>query len=296
MLFLAVNIVARAQTSSDASWNARMAALDEERAAQAGVAASIVFDDSGSMNDRDKIGSAKRAFQSWIESAPPGYRFGLTALNSGRLVELKRDNKAEILAAVSHLRAAGGTPLADAIARVGADIRKRRAAGALYERQVLVVLTDGEDSTNRGARGVQEELERLRRENVEVVALGFQGEGNYLRAAATHFFSPENAADIRRGLDVIAAEIGDPADLVVDGPTRERMQRITATSPVAAAPAPTTAPDAVAAAQVTPAPTTTPAPPARRNRAFSGRHTTFIFVLILAFFFVRALVRRSSKR
>ncbi len=66
---------------------------------------------------------------------------------------LQRNDRAQILAAVDQLRAAGGTPLADTIAQVGTAIRERRAAGALYERQVVVILTDGEDNTDRGDPG-----------------------------------------------------------------------------------------------------------------------------------------------
>ena len=43
-------------------WNARMAALQEEHDSQAGVAVSIVFDDSGSMDDNHKLVMAKKAF------------------------------------------------------------------------------------------------------------------------------------------------------------------------------------------------------------------------------------------
>ncbi len=47
-----------------------MASLQEEHDAQAGVAVSIVFDDSGSMNDNHKLAMAKKAFRAWIEHAP----------------------------------------------------------------------------------------------------------------------------------------------------------------------------------------------------------------------------------
>ena len=193
-----------------------MAALQEEQDAQAGVAVSIVFDDSGSMNDHHKLSMAKQAFRTWIEHAPDSYRFGLVAINAGELVSLQRNDRAQILAAVDHLTAAGGTPLARTIAGAGAAIRQRRAAGAVYERQVVVILTDGEDTTRRGIQGVQEEIRRLRADGVEVIAFGYQGEGDYMRGSATHFYSPENEQDISRGLNAIGSEIGDPSDVVVD--------------------------------------------------------------------------------
>ena len=203
-----------------------MDALDEERDAQAGVAVSIVFDDSGSMNDDRKLVMAKQAFHAWLEHAPDNDRFGLTALNAGPLVSLQRHDKDQVLTAVDRLRARGGTPLADTIAAVGREIHARRAAGAPYERQVMVILTDGEDTSDRGIKGVQQEIRRLRADGVEVIAFGYQGEGDYMRGSATHFFSPENGEDIAKGLSVIGSEIGDTSDVVVDAPTRAGMTRV----------------------------------------------------------------------
>ena len=131
-----------------------MAALDEERDAQAGVAVSIVFDDSGSMDDNHKLIMAKQAFHAWLERAPDNDRFGLTAINAGPLVKLARNDKKQVLAAVDRLHAGGGTPLADTIAAVGKIIRQRRASATPYERQVMVILTDGEDTSDRGIAGV----------------------------------------------------------------------------------------------------------------------------------------------
>ena len=216
-------------------WNARMAALQEEHDAQAGVAVSIVFDDSGSMDDNDKLVMAKKAFRTWIEHAPDTYRFGLEALNAGVLVPLQRHDRAQVLAAVDHLRASGDTPLADTIAQTAKAIQKRRAAGAEYERQVVVVLTDGEDNTRRGPKGVQQEIRALRASGVEVIAFGYQGEGDYMRGSATHFYSPENGQDIGKGLDAIGSEIGDTSDVVLDDATRAQMQKVAAATPVAPA-------------------------------------------------------------
>ena len=203
-----------------------MAALDEERDAQAGVAVSIVFDDSGSMDDNHKLIMAKQAFHAWLERAPDNDRFGLTAINAGPLVKLARNDKKQVLAAVDRLHAGGGTPLADTIAAVGKIIRQRRASATPYERQVMVILTDGEDTSDRGIAGVQQEIRRLRGDGVEVIAFGYQGEGDYMKGSATHFFSPENGEDIAKGLNVIGSEIGDTADVVVDDATRAAMSKV----------------------------------------------------------------------
>ena len=265
-----------------------MAALDEERNAQAGVAVSIVFDDSGSMNDNRKLSMAKQAFRAWLERAPENDRFGLTAINAGVLVKLQRNDKPQVLAAVDHLRARGGTPLADTIAAVGKGIQQRRAAGSPYERQVMVILTDGEDTSERGIAGVQEEIRRLRANGVEVIAFGYQGEGDYMRGSATHFFSPENAEDIAKGLNVIGSEIGDTTDVLVDAPTRTAMASVALPVPGKSVPV------------ATPMPTLTPRPfsptnssPATPSHAqHNGLGGSRIVLLAVAFVVFRLFRRR----
>lgn len=276
---------ARAQsTGGDAGWNAQFAALDEERNAQVGVAVSIVFDDSGSMAEHNKMPMAKQAFQTWIAGAPESYRFGLVALNAGPLVTLKRNNKAEILAAVNRLRPSGDTPLADTIAKVDGAIRQRRAAGALYERQVAVILTDGEDNSKRGISGVQDEINRLRADRVEVIAFGYQHEGGYMRGCATHFFSPDNEQDIQRGLNAVGSEIGDTADVVVDDATRAKMQAMTPTAAAVAA----ANPDRAASQPAQPAQT----PP--RSVARPQSHWLFkTMLIVIAVYFLFGRRRRK---
>ena len=293
-LFVAASSGWAQDNQSNAGWNARMAALQEEHDAQAGVAVSIVFDDSGSMNDNHKLTMAKQAFHTWIEHAPDSYLFGLEAINAGVLVPLQRNDRPQILAAVDRLRAAGDTPLADTIAQTAAAIQKRRAQGAQYERQVVVILTDGEDNTRRGPKGVQQEIRALRAKGVEVIAFGYQGEGDYMRGSATHFYSPENGQDISKGLDAIGSEIGDTSDVVVDDATRAQMEKVAAAVPLAQAKtaAPSSAgttssvkpfsPDAA-----TPAPTRPSRQAVQQMNRRSGSHTGvwvgIAIVLFLAF-------------
>ncbi len=280
-------------TPPEAGWNARMTSLQEEQDAQAGVAVSIVFDDSGSMDDNHKLAMAKKAFRTWIEHAPDSYRFGLVALNAGQLVPLQRNDRAQILTAVDHLRAGGGTPLAQTIARVAKGISARRAGGSVYERQVVVVLTDGEDTSNRGIKGVQEEIRRLCANRVEVIAFGYQGEGDYMRESATHFYSPENEQDIGKGLNAIGSEIGDTSDVVVDDATRSLMRNIAVSVPVQATstPTPTTTPaEPFSPYRATPPPQPTATPPTHHARG-SGTGMRWL-ALIAIFVVIRSLRRR----
>ncbi len=296
-LLAALGIVRAQEFAPDRAWKERFAALQEEQDAQAGVAVSIVFDDSGSMNDNHKLAMAKKAFRAWIEHAPDGYRFGLVALNAGVLVPLQRNDHLQILAAVNRLVADGDTPLAQTIARAGADIRQRRAAGAVYERQVVVILTDGEDTTRRGIKGVQQEIRNLCANRVEVIAFGYQGEGDYMRGSATHFYSPENEQDISKGLNAIGSEIGDTSDVVVDGSTRAAMQNATV-APIAT-PAPADSPPPTPTRQNRQAPFSPYAPPASasptpvapRARHANGNPLPWM-VLIGVFVLLRSIGRR----
>ena len=276
-VLLAVPTMRAQENQPAAAWKLRLAALQEEYNAQAGVAVSIVFDDSGSMNDNHKLSMAKQAFRSWIEHASDSYRFGLRAINAGELVPLQRNDRAQLLAAVQKMRAAGTTPLADTIAKAADEIRRRRAAGALYERQIVVVLTDGEDNSKRGIPGVQEEMNRLRQESVEVIAFGYQGEGEYMSDCATHFFSPENGQDISKGLNAIAAEVNDTSDVVIDDATRKIMASLPGVASMQSAPV------------IEPA---VAAPPAVPARAVRKQHPFLLWLGI----FVGVMLIRSALR
>ncbi len=281
MLLLLLGSGAQAQdTPPDAAWKTRLSSLQEEYNAQAGTALFIIFDDSGSMNDENKLVMAKKAFRAWVEHAPEAYRFSLTTLNEGTPVQLARNNRAQILAAVDKLRASGRTPLADTISNVRDAIVKYRAAGALYVRQVVVILTDGEDNTDRGDQGVRDEMNRLRSEGVEVIAFGYKGEADYLNGAATHFYSPNNGQDISKGLNAIDSEVRDTSDVVVDNATRKAMQTLPVVTTMQSAPVPMT----TAAA--------TPPPAAPRKSRGSGWLWVGAFIGIMM---IRSAFRRNRK-
>ena len=134
---------------------------------------------------------------------------------------------------------------------------------------------------------------------MEVIAFGYQGEGDYMRGSATHFYSPENGQDISKGLDAIGSEIGDTSDVVLDDATRAQMQKVAATLPVAQAnlltPTPTTAdhrvqpfsPDAV-----TPTPTKPSRQAVQQMNRRSGSHTGLWVVVAIVLFLAFSRGRR----
>lgn len=247
-----------------------MSKLEEERLDQSGTVITIVFDDSGSM-EGDRINQAKAAFREWVLTVPDDYRIGLVALNAGKLCDWSRGNKSQVADAVAKIRVSGGTPLADTIGRVLADIKKRQQA-LPFERHVLVVFTDGEDSSTRGIAGVREELAKASRQLVETVGIAFHGHGDYMSDAATRYFDANNKEELRQGLQKVDAEIGDTKDIVISDEILREMKTVNSGS----------APPAAAASVSA----TTPA----RTKSGGGA-VGYIFVAVIVIF----LLRRALK-
>jgi hypothetical protein len=215
--------------------------LEAERLEQSGTVITIIFDDSGSMAG-SKIKQAKAAFRQWITAVPASYRLGLVALNAGPLVPLARDNRPALQQAVDRINAAGGTPLVTTIRSAIAEIDRRRGVVGPYERHIILVFTDGEDTTSEGVAGVQRELARASDAGIETVGIGYHGEGNYMRNAATRYYDANNLAELQQSLAKVDAEIGDTSDIVIDERTRATMQHVVASAPVSTAVVPESKP------------------------------------------------------
>lgn len=199
------------------------AKLDAEKLEQSGVVITIIFDDSGSMEGR-KLAEAKAAFRDWIASVPADYRLSLIALNAGMLVKPSRGNAREVSEAVNRIQAGGNTPLAENIGRALGQIQERRAKVGPYERQILIVFTDGQDTSTEGVTGVARRLNKAREINVETVGIGFAGEGDYMSGAATRYYNASDRTQLRASLAKADAEIGDTSDIVIDEPTLALMR------------------------------------------------------------------------
>jgi Mg-chelatase subunit ChlD len=189
--------------------------LDAERLEQSGTAITIIFDDSGSMGGR-KLTSAKEAFRGWIRSAPADYRFRLVTLNGGQLVAFGRNNKAALLSAVDKIEATGGTPLVRNISEAIATVDRRRQEVGPYERQIILVFTDGQESSSAGSSGVRQQLEQARARHIETVGIGFAGDGDYMASTVTRYSNANDGEQLKRSLAKVDAEIGDTLDVVID--------------------------------------------------------------------------------
>jgi hypothetical protein len=250
--------------------------LEAERLEQSGTVITIIFDDSGSMAG-SKIAQAKTAFRQWIASVPANYRLGLVALNAGSLVPLDRDNRQALLQAVDRINASGGTPLVTTIRSAIAEIDRRRGLVGPYERHIMLVFTDGQDTTSEGVAGVQRELARASGVGIETVGIGYHGEGAYMRTAATRYYDANNLTELQRSLAKVDAEIGDTSDIVIDERTRATMQHVAALS----APTSTTASES----------TTHASKPKGRSQFRFG-----IVLIIIAWLVLRTIMRRQKAK
>jgi Ca-activated chloride channel family protein len=194
-----------------------MNSLEREREQQTGTAITILFDNSGSMKG-EKIQQAKSAFRSWLQTVPAEYKYSLiTFEDNGRLVVPLGENTRDTIAKrVADLKANTSTPICGALRIAREQIEKRRRDVTPYERHVVLIFTDGQETADRrGADGVRADIEALRKLTVEVVGVGFHGEGDYMNGVATRFALANNEQELKQGLAKVDAEIGGVDDLVV---------------------------------------------------------------------------------
>ena len=206
ILFLALLLLLplRAQVSTDAE-----SALNSEYAAQTGTAITIIFDNSGSM-EGEKMRQAKQAFRWWLEKAPDGYTWSLINFDDrGTIVVPFTPNaKAKIASAVNNQRAKTNTPIVSSLRVARKQIEEYREKTSPYQRQVVLLFTDGEENQDSGGgEAVLQTIRDMRALNIEVVGIGFHGEGDYLGQASTRYYSAGNEEQLRSGLGKVDAEI-----------------------------------------------------------------------------------------
>ena len=197
----------RAQASDG---KAAAAAADDLSALGMKASFTIVFDTSGSMNERRKLVMAKQAFNWWLESAPKKSiaRWSLWAFDARRsdgvnLVDRKADAADEVQAKIGRFVANGGTPLGKTLVKVTgiieAENRKAEQGKADILRQIVLIFTDGQDSYLKVAE-MQKVVTRLRNAGAEVFSIGYQGEGDYLAKVSDKFIMVDDEKQLKSGL------------------------------------------------------------------------------------------------
>jgi Mg-chelatase subunit ChlD len=262
-------------------------ALTREREEQTGTAITILFDNSGSMKENDKIRQAKAAFRSWLQTVPADYKFSLiTFENNGRLnVPLGEHTRDLIAQRVAQLEPIASTPICAALRIAREQIEKRRRDVTPYERHVVLVFTDGQETVDpRGINGVRQDIAALRGQTVEVVGVGFHGEGDYMKGVATRFALANNEQELKQGLAKVDAEIGGADDLVVSAEDLNALKNFNAPPPKTLA-AQTTEP-------LPHAPPESPKPPSGNG----GLKPRWILFFIIVFLIGRRLVGHHLRK
>ncbi len=193
--------------------------LERQRLDQTATAITIIFDTSGSMDEDGKMTQAKQAFSQWIESIPDDYTLGLIDFYVGKgrvVVPLGDGNHGEILKHVKQASPRGRTPIVHCLGLALGGIQERREQHSPYERHVVVVFTDGKETGDkRGVKAVRPAILKLRNQIIEVVGIGFHGEGDYMKGATTKYFEANNSNELLAGLAQVDAELADDAEVVV---------------------------------------------------------------------------------
>lgn len=262
--------------------------LTREREQQTGTAITILFDNSGSMKG-DKIKQAKSAFRAWLQTVPADYKLSLVTFeNNGQLtVPLGEKTRDLVAQKVAQLEPRTSTPICGALRVARQQIEKRRREVTPYERHVVLVFTDGaETADTRGNNGVREDIIALRKQTVEVVGVGFHGEGDYMRNAATRFALANNEQELKQGLAKVDAEIGSVDDLVVSAADLDALKSFNAAPMKAIATAPAEAhpdpePHAVA-----------PAAPKKEK----GIQTRWVIFFVIVFLVIRRIVGHHNRK
>jgi Mg-chelatase subunit ChlD len=171
---------------------------------------TIIFDTSGSMNERRKLIMAKQAFNWWFDTAPKAtiaqwslWSFDARTRDALRLVDRKANAADEVKAKIGAFTANGGTPLGRTIDRVAGiiDAENRRAelGKADILRQIVLIFTDGADSF-LSVPEMQKKITALRNTGAEVFSIGYQGEGGYLAKVSDKFIMVDDERQLKTGL------------------------------------------------------------------------------------------------
>lgn len=173
----------------------------------------IIFDDSGSMDDRmqggeRRIDAAKRALTSVLDSLPAETNVGVLALNSSAngsnwIIPLGPLTTADWRQNVARLQAVGGTPLGEYL-KVGADALLEARAEQVYGEFRLLVISDGEANDQWL---VDDYLPQILARGLRVEAIGVDMAGDHSLATEVHAYRrADDDVSLERAISEVFAE------------------------------------------------------------------------------------------
>ncbi len=175
----------------------------------------IVLDDSGSMNEefggQRRMDAAKRGLKVVLRSVPKATWVGLLALNAGWAYPLGARDDAVLNVRIDDIETSGGTPLARNI-KAGADrLMQEREKQFGYGSYRLLVVTDGQETSDPGLIEAYPPEVRSRGLTLDVIGVGI-GEGHSLRQHRRSYRSADNPGELERAIREVFAERIDPSD------------------------------------------------------------------------------------
>lgn len=161
------------------------------------IALSLLIDASTSMET--KLGLAGDAAVGFVRRMRPGDAAQVVTFNSRTLIRQEFTSDTEQLErAVRTMRASGSTSLYTAMYIAFSELeRVGRRTQDEVRRQAIVLLSDGEDTTS--VLGYDEVLDRAKRSDVIVFAVGLRDDGRLQRGFRQHDFSLRSLAQTTGG-------------------------------------------------------------------------------------------------
>lgn len=226
------------------------------------------------------MAQAKKAFGEWLKGQSDETRFSLIHFHGdGRIaVPLGKNTRSQVQAMVEKLYPGGRTPISNCLKLALAQIKERRTEFSSSERHIVVVFTDGAESTDRrGNAGVVSEVATLTNEGIEVVGIGFHGEGEYLAPAVTQYYTADNAEQLRKGLERVSAEVDINVEFELTAEEEEKMKSGHFSSPTT-----TSSPES----------TTYSEPSSQKKKSPFSK----FFTILILFIIIRTIIKALSKK
>lgn len=154
----------------------------------------LVLDESGSMNDPEKLAKAKEAAKTYVNNAGPQHRVALVVFNSSARVVSKIGTEPIVVNGhLQRLTAQGGTALQDGIG-LALDLLRGQEG-----RRVVVAMTDGIENSSKKfaeAAGLARLISTAKNDGISIYTIGLGQDVNavYLKqfeqTGGRYFFAP----------------------------------------------------------------------------------------------------------
>jgi len=175
----------------------------------------VVFDDSGSMEDKtcdgsgvDRLTAAKRALEEFYNLVPADANFGVVLINNlgTPLVPLaQKSSQQQVVDKIRSISTNGGTPLKAATLSAYEVLTTQGLHQSGYGNYNVVIITDGESGDGDIGSNINYMVDKTR---ITVHAIGLCSDANKAlnQSGRTFYTSAKNTADLKKGFESVLAE------------------------------------------------------------------------------------------